>query len=97
MANNGFAGKLFTEAGFHYRSFDLAASPFNRRFDLNIDIVGEEDVGRYDLVTNFGTTEHVMDQMRAFRTIHDLAKVGGIIFHAMPINLNFPLCGCATH
>lgn len=38
----------------------------------------------FDLVTNWGTTEHVFDQAQCWRTIHDLTKVGGYIAGEQP-------------
>jgi hypothetical protein len=34
--------------------------------------------------TNVGTTEHVGDQMNAFRSVHDFAKPGAIMYHSVP-------------
>src|SRR5262249_46235906 len=39
----------------------------------------------FDLVTNYGTTEHLLNQMLAMKTIHDLARPGGIIHHDLPL------------
>src|SRR4029077_3954661 len=39
--------------------------------------------GQYDLVTNFGTTEHVINQLNAFKIIHDLTAPGGVMIHAL--------------
>ena len=38
----------------------------------------------YGLVTNLGTTEHVANQANAFKIIHDLTAVGGIMMHRLP-------------
>jgi hypothetical protein len=35
-------------------------------------------------VVNAGTTEHVANQMNAFRIIHHLVRVGGIMYHELP-------------
>lgn len=35
-------------------------------------------------MTNFGTTEHVANQLNAFKVIHDLTKVGGYMWHDVP-------------
>lgn len=35
------------------------------------------NLGQFDLVTDFGTGEHVFDQAQVFRTIHELVGVGG--------------------
>jgi hypothetical protein len=39
-------------------------------------------VGCYNVVTNFGTLEHILN--KSFANIHDLLKVGGIQLHAIP-------------
>lgn len=54
-------------------------------FDLNTDSVPEYLCGKFDLVTNFGTSEHVIDQYRTFRTVHDLTTWGGLIYHDLPM------------
>jgi hypothetical protein len=41
-------------------------------------------------VTNFGTTEHIVNQLNAFKAIHDLAMVGGVMVHNLP-------CGQPDH
>ena len=37
-----------------------------------------------DLIINTGTTEHVANQGNAFRVIHDLSAVGGLMYHEVP-------------
>jgi methyltransferase family protein len=49
-----------------------------RRFDLENDAPLEPET--FDLVLNFGTTEHVLNQFNAFRILHELAKPGGLIY-----------------
>jgi hypothetical protein len=39
----------------------------------------------FDMVTNFGTTEHVDNQFEVFRNIHNFTKVGGVMIHTVPI------------
>lgn len=51
-------------------------------FDLNRKWTGER--GAFDLVTDFGTTEHIFNQAEVWRTIHVLAKVGGFIVFDKP-------------
>src|SRR5205823_3928504 len=49
------------------------------------DDVPPEHRGAYDLVTNCGTTEHVVNQINSFRVIHDLTKPGGgYMLHDLP-------------
>lgn len=42
--------------------------------------------GSFDLVTDFGTGEHIFDQAQLWRTIHDLVKPGGYIAFDRPQN-----------
>ena len=35
-------------------------------------------------MVNTGTTEHIANQAQAFRIIHDLTRIGGVMFHEVP-------------
>jgi len=40
----------------------------------------------FDMVTDFGTIEHVDGgQYSAFKNVHDFTKVGGVMVHALPL------------
>lgn len=39
---------------------------------------------RFDVVTNFGTAEHVFNIAAVFRSIHDALKPGGVALHVLP-------------
>ena len=67
-------------AGFSYRSFDIVKAPDSSYLDLNRDRVPARWRGKFDLVLNFGTTEHVLNQFNAMTVLHDLAKPGGLIY-----------------
>lgn len=54
------------------------------RFDLNMDTVPPE-WERFDLVTNGGDSEHVLNQLNCFTVIHELTRVGGVMYHQVPI------------
>lgn len=75
---------LYEALGFRYVSFDIALGRSTRYTDLNRESVPDDMRGRADLVTNFGTTEHIINQMNCFEFIHDLTKPGGIIWHNLP-------------
>ncbi len=77
---------MLTTCGFDYRSVDLIKGFNTVLLDLNIHSSPEELCGRFDLVTNFGTTEHLINQLLAMKTVHDLAKPGGIIYHDLPMS-----------
>lgn len=85
LADGGYFGELLTLCGFDYRSVDLINGYNTVLLDLNIHTLPEELRGRFDLVTNFGTTEHLLNQLLAMRTVHDAAKTGGAIYHDLPM------------
>jgi SAM-dependent methyltransferase len=71
--------------GFDYAAIDIDGSPGSIPLDLNYDPAPNESLGKYQLVTNFGTTEHVANQLNAFKVIHDLAAPGGVMIHHLPM------------
>lgn len=55
-------------------------------YDLNKDDIGSVLTQQYDLVTNFGTLEHVFHLPNALKNVFDAVKVGGHILHGSPMN-----------
>jgi SAM-dependent methyltransferase len=78
--------ELFRGSQYRYRCLDLYAGEFTIVADLNAFVVPAEDRCTFDLVTNMGTTEHVTDQVNAFRVIHDFAKPGASFLHSVPFS-----------
>jgi hypothetical protein len=76
--------QLMRDAGFLYTAFDVYSSGGTRAFDLNVHSVGWRERGRYDVVTNCGTSEHVANQFNAFKVAHDALKVGGVMLNFVP-------------
>jgi hypothetical protein len=65
----------------NYKSFDL----FDHRaekVDLNIDL---ERTDSWDIVTNFGTSEHIFNQFAFMKNCHDLTRQGGVSLHVLPV------------
>jgi hypothetical protein len=89
MAKGGLAGRLFQRAGFHYRAVDITPYPQTLRIDLNVTGLPFWHRRRYALVMNCGTTEHVLNQLNAFRLIHDATAVGGLMYHGVPMAGDF--------
>lgn len=89
--NAPMARSLWNWLGFGYDAVDIDNSDDSIPLDLNFDDVPREKREQYDLVTNYGTTEHVANQLNAFKIIHDLAKPGSIMVH------NLPCQGYMTH
>ncbi|MCR9219887.1 MAG: class I SAM-dependent methyltransferase [Alphaproteobacteria bacterium] len=79
-----FLGHYLERAGFEYVALDIFPAPRTIPFDLNVHSPGPALKGRFDLVMNLGTTEHVMNQLNAFSVIHDLCAVGGVMYHDLP-------------
>jgi hypothetical protein len=75
---------VFRDSICRYASVDLYPGDSIIQADLNTYVVPEEYRGVFDLVTNMGTTEHILDQVNAFRCMHDFAKVGALLSHHVP-------------
>ena len=67
--------------GHSYRSLDLSDPRADYAYDLSYPL---PDIGKYDVVTNFGTTEHVFNIGQSFENIHNLLNVGGLQLHTLP-------------
>jgi hypothetical protein len=84
FAKAPLARDLYRWLGFDYAAVDINDAPGNIPLDLNFDRAPRRLRRRFQLVTNFGTTEHIVNQLNAFNVIHDLTAVGGIMLHALP-------------
>lgn len=82
--NEAFVGELFEKAGMQYLSFDIAYGYRTTIFDLNYAVLPASMQKSFDLVLNFGTTEHILNQFNCFEVIHDATRVGGYIYHQLP-------------
>jgi hypothetical protein len=67
-----------------YNSVDVCPGLKTTILDLNFDVVPKEMVGHYDVVFNFGTTEHIFNQWNCFEFMHDAVAVEGVIYHQLP-------------
>ena len=85
QAESAPASQLFWESlGFSYEAVEYGGHRGVTSLDLNRDSVPPSLHASFDLVVNAGTTEHVVNQDNAFRVIHDLVKVGGMMLHEVP-------------
>ena len=85
ISQGGFLGELLVLAGFEYLSLDIFEGYQTILFDLNVHAPGPRLASSFDLVMNLGTTEHVFHQYRAFQTLHDLLKPGGVLYCDLPM------------
>ncbi len=79
-----FARDFWIALGFEYTAIDVDGSPGSIPLDLNYDQVPNALRNKFGLVTNLGTTEHICNQMNAFKIAHDLAAPGAVMIHHLP-------------
>jgi hypothetical protein len=79
-----FFSEIAACAGIEYRAIDVCTAPATDIVDLNIEALPPAHIGCYDVVLNFGTTEHIFNQLNSFKSLHEAAKIGGIIYCQLP-------------
>jgi len=62
-----------------YSCIDISGAHDAIPVDLNEPLADENLYGKFDMVTDHGTNEHVFNVAETYRTMHRLCKVGGII------------------
>lgn len=64
--------------------FDQILKPL--KFDLNEDLIQKYNYTEtFDLVTNLGMSEHIMNQDMFFRNVHRLTNQNGLMLHVVPV------------
>jgi glutathione peroxidase-family protein len=64
-------------------SFDITGE--NNSICLNLsEPISDKYKDKFDLVTNFGTTEHVQNQFICWKNIFEMTKHGGIVISEIP-------------
>jgi hypothetical protein len=76
---------FFEFCGFSHVSIDLNGTG-DYRFDLTHPIDVQAINGPFDVVTNFGTTEHVDEQEPCWRNVHALVRLGGTLISCTPLD-----------
>ena len=84
------AKKLFRSMGIDHTSIDINGKDGALPIDLSVPIGRQELVESFDMVTNFGTIEHVTRQYQGWLNVHSLAKVGGLFLHILPETGTWP-------
>lgn len=82
--NQSFAGELLEAVNMPYDAVDIADGYKTTIVDLNTTALPPPMVGAYDSVVNFGTSEHILNQMSVFAAVHAATKTGGMIMHSVP-------------
>jgi hypothetical protein len=79
-----YVSELIALTDIHYESIDICPALKSDDLDLNVERLPDHQRGQSDVVLNFGTTEHIVNQLNAFELMHDAMKVGGVTFHQVP-------------
>ncbi len=82
---NSPAKDFHESMGHEYDCVDLdPLIPTALKWDLNTQVCPDDVKNKYDMVSNHGTTEHLIGQVSAFKLMHDLTKPNGIMLHSLP-------------
>ena len=85
LAESAPSSQIFWRwAKYEYMSIDVDTQFNSIALDVNFDGLPKKLRNKYSLVTNYGTTEHVANQLNAFKVIHDLTALNGVMVHALP-------------
>jgi hypothetical protein len=63
-------------------SIDLNGKNGALRIDLTKPVTQWSEY--FDILTDYGTIEHVNNQYAVFKNVHDIVKIGGAIVHTLP-------------
>src|SRR5688572_9412418 len=86
-AGNRSAKRYFQTLGVDHLSIDTNEKDGALAYDLGAEL---PSLGEFDIVTNYGTSEHIPDQYQVFRNIHELTRVGGMMVHCIPYFPDWP-------
>lgn len=80
--------------GCHHYSIDIHGKNGSHPLDLCRIIVDPFWGHNFDIVTNFGTSEHVSNQYSCWHNIHNFGRPGSIYIHVLPEFGKYPLSHC---
>jgi len=75
--------EFFSELGFKHTSIDINGKDGAMKLDLR-EPIPKELWEAFQVVTNFGTTEHIDKQTPVFSNIYELLVKGGVVMHIVP-------------
>lgn len=79
-----FLGDIFKVTSIQYTSIDICSARYAQLFDINIHSLNKKYYSNFDIVLNFGTTEHILNQYNCFKIMHESLKLGGIMHAQIP-------------
>ena len=71
----------FEKKGVLHTSLDIKPRHRCLIVDLSVPV---NSVHEHDIVSNYGTSEHIFNQYQVFRNIHNFTRVGGAMVHCLP-------------
>ena len=75
------AKDFYSLLGFkNYNCIDISNQHGALNIDLNYPLEDKSLYSKFDLVTDFGTNEHVFNTVEAYRTMHRMCKKNGLLF-----------------
>ena len=85
-----YVSEWYTGQGIEYMSIDLSGENDSKKWDLSEPLKTNK---KFDMVTDFGTSEHVKNYFQCLANMHKLCRVGGLIVHENPKTGNWPQHG----
>lgn len=86
----GMPAKIYySRLGYKHTSADING----RDGALELDLCEPQELGKFEFITDFGTTEHVNDLFACLKNVFNACENGGIMLHKNPKTGNFPKHG----
>ncbi len=85
--NEKLGKPYFTKLGYNHTSVDWNGEDGALKIDLTKDI-DEKYKGKYDIVTNAGTTEHIRNQYKSFKNLHEFGTDDCYYVNSLPLDTN---------
>lgn len=82
---NIIAKEYFVSLNMIHVSIDMNGLDGSLQLDLSNPISDSELIGNFDVVTNFGTSEHTLNQYQVFKNMHNFTKLGGFQVQVVPL------------
>jgi len=88
LGNQRYCGKpakgMYELKGVKHTSIDINGLGGAVPIDLDSPIPSNME-NKFDVVTNYGTSDHVNNQYSVFKNVHLMCKLNGIMLHGVPL------------
>ena len=87
--NNEAAKKVYLSLGVEHISIDINGK--DGALPINLDKpVPAALLDKFDIITNYGTVEHINNQYQVFKNVHGICKENGLMIHIFPLKGHWP-------